>query len=59
MMTVYALIISILLIISVIMALKWKISTHALIWFCKDKLVEPTEKEIADYTRKAAGKLFN
>lgn len=52
------LIVCILLTISVITALKWKISTRALVWFCKDKSIEPTDEEIADYTKKVVGKMF-
>lgn len=52
------LIVCILLIISVIIALKWKVSALALIWFCKDRSVEPTDEEIADYIRKVVGKMF-
>lgn len=50
-MEICTILILIFLIIAVISAIKWRIATLALIWFCKDKFREPTETEIADCAR--------
>ncbi len=57
-MVIYATAITILAVVLGINALKWKISTHAVIWFCKEHNKEPTEKEIADYTKRVISKMF-
>lgn len=43
-------------IILVIKVIKWKIATRAITLFCKEKFREPTDKEIADCTKRAASK---
>ena len=57
-MTIYAIIITTIAIYLAIKVLKWKIATRAIILFCKEKFREPTDKEIADCTKRAASKTF-
>lgn len=57
-MKLYAVVTSIILVFVLVGMLKWKISTLALTWFCKEKFREPNEKEIADYTRKVISKMI-
>lgn len=51
-------ILSLLVIVLLILVLKWKISTHAILYFCVKNYREPTAKEIAECTKIAAGKMF-
>lgn len=55
-MPIYATAITVIAIILVIKAVKWKIATRAITLFCKEKFREPTDKEIVDYTKRAADK---
>lgn len=57
-MAIYATAITAIAIILAINVMKWKIATRAITLFCKEKFREPTNKEIADYTKRAAGKTF-
>ena len=44
--------------VTTISAIKWYIATLSITYFCIDKFREPTKEEIADYTKKAVGKMF-
>lgn len=55
---VYSIIITVLAVIFAVLALKWKISTHAITYFCVNKFRAPTSEEIADCSKKAIGKMF-
>lgn len=57
-MTIYAIVITVIAAIFALCSLKWKIATRALTLFCKEKFREPTKNEIADYSKRAAGKTF-
>ena len=55
-MLIYALIATAAAIMFAINSFKWKIATRAVTLFCKENFREPTDKEIADYSKKAADK---
>lgn len=55
-MLIYALISTAAAIMFAINSFKWKIATRAVTLFCKENFREPTDKEIADYSKKAADK---
>lgn len=55
-MGIYALIVTVIAIAFIVKSIKWKIAARALMLFCKEKFREPTEKEIADCSKKAADK---
>ena len=55
-MGIYALTITVIAIVFIVKSIKWKIATRALTLFCKEKFREPTEKEIADCSKRAADK---
>lgn len=55
-MGIYALIITVIAVVAIVNSIKWKIATRALTLFCKEKFREPTDKEIADCTKRAADK---
>lgn len=55
---IYATAITAIAIILSIKVMKWKIATRAITLFCKENFREPTDKEIADYTERAADKTF-
>lgn len=51
-MEVYAVMITIAAVIFAVSALKWKISMQALVWFCKEKFREPTDKKLPTTQKK-------
>ena len=55
-MEVYAFIVTVILIIAIFLALKWKLIAYAVTMFCVEKFRKPTEKEIADYTKRVISK---
>lgn len=55
-MLIYALIVTAVAVIFIINSFKWKIAARAVTLFCKENFREPTDKEIADYSKKAADK---
>ena len=57
-MKLYAVAVTLIAVIAIIIAVKWKISTLTITYFCVDKFREPTDKEIADYTKKAVSKML-
>ena len=57
-MWILIIILALLVIVLAIVALKWKIGTHAITYFCVKNYREPTEEEIAECTRIAIGKMF-
>ena len=58
-MEVYAILMTIIAVSAIIIAMKWKISMLAITYFCIDKFREPTDEEIADYTKRAVSKIIN
>lgn len=58
MLKIYAIAATVLLVIMSAIALKWKISALIITLFCIEHFRKPTDKEIADYTKKAIGKMF-
>lgn len=52
---IYAIIVTIIAIGFILNSFKWKIATRAITLFCKEKFREPTNEEVADYTKRAAG----
>lgn len=52
---IYAIIVTIIAIRFIINSFKWKLATRTIILFCKEKFREPTDEEVADYTKRAAG----
>lgn len=57
-MIIYSIIMTVLAVVFAVMALKWKIATHAITYFCISKFRQPTDEEIADCSKKAIGKMF-
>lgn len=57
-MVIYAVAMTALCIFLLALYLKWRIATKAVVLFCKEKFRNPTEKEIADYSKMAIGKMF-
>lgn len=56
---IYSIIMTIIALILAIIALKWKIATHAITYFCVSKFREPTDEEIADCSKKAISEMFH
>lgn len=52
---IYAIIVTIIAIGFIINSFKWKRATRTITLFCIEKFREPTDEEVADYTRRAAG----
>jgi hypothetical protein len=52
--SVYAVIATVVAVVAIIKAVKWKIATRAITLFCKEKFRSPTKEEIADCTKRAA-----
>lgn len=57
-MIVYAIVVTALLLTVSIKAMKWKISMLVVVRLCKEKGIEPSDKEISDCTKKVIGKMF-
>ena len=55
---VYSVLVTIIAVIAIIAAIKWKISMLTITYFCIDKFRKPTDEEIADYTKKAVSKML-
>lgn len=55
-MEIYALIITIIAVVAIVNSIKWKIATRALTLFCKENFRVPTDKEIADCSKRAVDK---
>lgn len=52
--SVYAVIATVVAVVAIIKAVKWKIATRAITLFYKEKFRAPTKEEIADCTKRAA-----
>ena len=48
----YSFVLTLVSIILALFAIKWKITAYAVTMFCIEKFREPTDKEIAEYTKK-------
>ena len=57
-MVIYAIVVTVLVIMFAILTLKWKISTLSITMFCIENFREPTDKEIADCTKRTVSKMF-
>lgn len=57
-MVIYAIIVTVIAVILAVNALKWKISTRAITWFCIENFRKPTDEEIADCTKRTISKMF-
>lgn len=57
-MEIYAVSVTIIAIVLAISMFKWRISTRAIILFCIEKFRQPTDKEIADCTKRTISKMF-
>jgi hypothetical protein len=54
--TVYAVIATAVAVVAIIKAVKWKIATRTMVAYCKKNFKIPTDKELADCSKEAAGK---
>lgn len=41
---------------AIITAIKWELAARTIMLFCKEKYREPTDEEVADYTKRTVGK---
>lgn len=48
----YSFVLTLVSIILALLAIKWKITAYAVTMFCIEKFRKPTNKEIAEYTKK-------
>ena len=56
---IYSIIMTIIALVLAIIALKWKISTRAVIYFCMKYFRQPTDEEIADCSKKAISEMLH
>lgn len=57
-MEIYAIIVTVISVVFIMLFLKWKIAAMAIILFCKENFREPNDKEIADCTKRAADRIL-
>ena len=57
-MWIYAIIVTIIAIISIIKMLKWKVAFRSITLFCVENFREPTDKEIADCSKRTISKML-
>lgn len=54
--TIYAVVVTVVAVVAIIKAVKWKIATRAMVVYCMKNFRIPTDKELADCSKEAAGK---
>lgn len=54
--TIYAVVATVIAVVAIIKAVKWKIATRAMVVYCTKNFRIPTDKELADCSKEAAGK---
>ncbi len=54
--TIYAVVATVVAVVAIIKAVKWKIATRAMVVYCTKNSRIPTDKELADCSKEAAGK---
>jgi hypothetical protein len=54
--TIYAVVATVVAVVAIIKAVKWKIATRTMVAYCKKNFKIPTDKELADCSKEAAGK---
>lgn len=54
--TIYAVVATVVAVVAIIKAVKWKIATRTMVAYCKKNFKIPTDKELADCFKEAAGK---
>ena len=57
-MLVYAIIVTIIAIILIVKMIKWKIAFQSITLFCVENFREPTDKEIADCSKRTISKML-
>lgn len=55
----YSIIMTIIALVLAIIALKWKIATRAVTYFCMKYFRQPTDEQIADCSKKAISDMFH
>lgn len=54
--TIYAAVATVVAVVAIIKAVKWKIATRTMVVYCTKNFRIPTDKELADCSKEAAGK---
>ena len=57
-MLVYAIIVTIIAVILIVKMFKWKVAFHSITLFCVENFREPTDKEIADCSKRTISKML-
>ncbi len=57
-MEIYAFVTTVIAVIFIVLTLKWKIITRAIVLFCIEKFRKPTDEEIADCTKRTINKML-